>query len=92
MLFAVDIEWALLICHKMAKTLIFEEVNFSIEEELEIILIKGFDVESHIKGYHIYRCTIYNGGHQKYVKFSRFVYNLKILLMDLQWQWEKNFK
>ena len=30
------------------------EVNFSIEEELEIILIKRFDIESHIKGYHAY--------------------------------------
>ena len=38
----------------MAKKLIFEEVNFSIEEELEIILIKRFGVESHIKGYHAY--------------------------------------
>ena len=32
----------------------FEEVNFSIEEELENILIKRFDVESQIKGYHAY--------------------------------------
>ena len=44
----------MLICDKMVKKLIFEEVNFSIEEELEIILIKIFDVESHIKGYHAY--------------------------------------
>ena len=44
----------MLICDKMTKKLIFEEVNFSIEEELEIILIKRFDVESHIKGYHAY--------------------------------------
>ena len=51
--YAVDItiEWALLIYDKMAKKLIFEEVNFPIEEELEIILIKGFDVKSQIKGY-----------------------------------------
>ena len=34
--------------------LIFEEVNFSIEEELEFVLTKRFDVESHIKGYHVY--------------------------------------
>ena len=32
----------------------FEEVNFSIEEELEFVLTKRFDVESHIKGYHVY--------------------------------------
>ena len=44
----------LLICDKMAKKLIFEEVNFSIEEELDIILIKRIDVEPHIKGYHAY--------------------------------------
>ena len=48
----ITIEWALLICDKMAKQLIFEEVNFLIEEELGIVLIKSFDVESHIKGYH----------------------------------------
>ena len=41
---------ALLICGKIAKKLIFEEVDFSIEDELEIILIEKFDVESHIKG------------------------------------------
>ena len=35
----------------MAKKPIFAEVHFSIEEELEIILIKRLDVESHIKGY-----------------------------------------
>ena len=34
--------------------MIFEEVNFSIEDELEIILIKRFDIESHIKGYQAY--------------------------------------
>ena len=45
---------SLLIYDKMAKKLIFEEVNFSIEEELDIILIKRFDVEPHIKGYHGY--------------------------------------
>ena len=38
----------------LAKSLISEEVNFSIEEKLEIILIKRFDVQSHIKGYHAY--------------------------------------
>ena len=32
--------------------MIFEDVNFSIEEELEIVLIKGFNVESHMKGYY----------------------------------------
>ena len=37
---------------KKAKKQIFEEVNFSTELELEFILIKKFDVESHIKGYH----------------------------------------
>ena len=47
-------EWALLICDETAKKLIFEEVNFSIEEELEIILIKRFELEPHIKGYHAY--------------------------------------
>ena len=54
--YAVDItiEWVLLICDKMTKKLIFEEVKFLIEEELEIILIKRFDVESQIKGYHAY--------------------------------------
>ena len=40
----------MLFCDKMAKTFIFEEVDFSIEEELEIILIK----DSHIRGYHAY--------------------------------------
>ena len=34
--------------------MIFKEVNFSIEEESEIILIKRFDVKSHIKPYHAY--------------------------------------
>ena len=34
--------------------LTFEEVNFSIEEELEFFLTKRFDLESHIKGYHVY--------------------------------------
>ena len=34
--------------------MIFEEVNCSIEEVLEIILTKRFNVESHIKGYHAY--------------------------------------
>ena len=38
---------------KMAKK-IFEEVSFSIEEALEIILIKTRKVEPHIKGYHAY--------------------------------------
>lgn len=38
---------------KMAKK-IFEEVSFSIEEALEIILIKTRKVERHIKGYHAY--------------------------------------
>ena len=42
------IEWALFIFHKIAEKLIFEEVNFSVEEELEIILIKKFDVECRI--------------------------------------------
>ena len=36
---------------KKAKKPIFQEFNFSIELELEFILIKKFDVESHIKGY-----------------------------------------
>ena len=36
---------------KKAKNPIFQEFNFSIELELEFILIKKFDVESHIKGY-----------------------------------------
>ena len=44
----------MLICDKTAEKLIFEEVNFSIEEELDVILIKRLDVESHIKGYHVY--------------------------------------
>ena len=44
----------MLICDKMTKKLIFEEVNFLIEEELVIILINRFDVESQIKGYHAY--------------------------------------
>ena len=47
------VEWVLLSCDKMAKKLIFEELNFSIVKE-EIILIVKFDVESQIKGYHIY--------------------------------------
>ena len=34
--------------------MILEEVNFSPEEELEIILIKRFDGEYHIKGWHAY--------------------------------------
>ena len=42
------IEWALFIFHKIAEKFIFEEVNFSVEEELEIILIKKFDVECRI--------------------------------------------
>ena len=29
-------------------------VNFSIKEEIEIISIKRFDVESYTKGYHAY--------------------------------------
>ena len=50
----ITTEWALLICDKTTKKLILEEVNFSIEEELEIVLIKRFELESHIKGYHAY--------------------------------------
>ena len=42
------LEWALFIFHKIAEKFIFEEVNFSVEEELEIILIKKFDVECRI--------------------------------------------
>ena len=44
----------MLICDKMVRKFIFEEVNFSIDEELEVILIKRFDVESHIKRYYAY--------------------------------------
>ena len=44
----------MLICDKLTKKLIFEEVNFLIEVELVIILINRFDVESQIKGYHAY--------------------------------------
>ena len=36
------------------KKLILEEVDFLTEEELEIIFIKWFDVESHIKGCQAY--------------------------------------
>ena len=50
----ITIEWALLICDKVAKKLIFEEVNFSIEEELEIIFIIKFDVEFRVKRYQAY--------------------------------------
>ena len=39
---------------KLAQKLIFKGVNFSIEEELEIALIKEFNMESHIKGCHTY--------------------------------------
>ena len=54
--YAVDItiEWALFICDKMAKKLLFDEVNFSIKEEIEIISIERFDLESYTKGYHAY--------------------------------------
>ena len=45
----------MLICGKTAKKLVFEEVDFPIEEESEIIKIMRLDVESHIKGYHIYK-------------------------------------
>ena len=38
----------------MVQKLIFKDVDFSIEEETEIVLIKEFNVESHIKGYHAY--------------------------------------
>ena len=59
--YAVDItiEWALFIRDKMAKKLLFDEVNFSIKEEIEIISIKRFDVESYTKGYRAYmdECT-----------------------------------
>ena len=34
--------------------MIFEEINFSIEEERDTILIKRFDVEPYIKRYHAY--------------------------------------
>ena len=34
--------------------LIFKDINFSVEEEIEILLIKGFSVESHFKGYHAF--------------------------------------
>lgn len=30
------------------------DLNFSIEEELEIVLAKGFNVESHVKGHLAY--------------------------------------
>ena len=55
--YAVDItiEWVLLTRGKTAKKLVFEEVDFPIEEESEIIKIMRLDVESHIKGYHIYK-------------------------------------
>ena len=55
----ITIEWALFICDKMAKKLLFDEVNFSIKEEIEIISIKRFDVESYTKGYRAYMdaCT-----------------------------------
>ena len=52
--YAVDVttEWGLLICDKTVEKAIFEEVNFSKAEELDIISIKKFDRESHIKQYH----------------------------------------
>ena len=34
--------------------LIVKDINFSVEEEIEILLIKGFSVESHFKGYHAF--------------------------------------
>ena len=53
----------------MAKKLIFEKVNFSIEEELEIILIKRFHVETPSKDIMPIRMS----GRQKQVKFSRLI-------------------
>ena len=38
----------------MAQCLNIEDMNFSIEEDLPILLIKEYDVKSHIKGYHAY--------------------------------------
>ena len=38
----------------MAKYLNIEDVNFSLEEELPIVLIKEHNLKFHIKGYHAY--------------------------------------
>ena len=53
------------------------DLNFSIVEELEIVLVKRFNVESHAKGHLAYMS-------QKKVKLSTLVCNLKILLINLQ--------
>ena len=38
----------------MPQCLHIEDMNFSIEEDLPILLIKEYDVKSHIKVYHAY--------------------------------------
>ena len=64
----------------MAQKLIFSDVTFSIEEELETILIKGFNAKSRIKGHHAYT----KERELKMVKISKLVWNLKMLLINLQ--------
>ena len=38
----------------MAQCLFICDVNLSIEEDLSIILVKEYDLKTHIKGYHAY--------------------------------------
>ena len=67
--------------------MIYEEVNFSIEEELEIILVKRFDVESHIKGYPTYM-NEWTPEIDEILKIQ----DLKMLLIDFQLKWKKKVK
>ena len=38
----------------MAQSLFIWDVNLSIEEDLSILLVKEYDLKTHIKGYHVY--------------------------------------
>ena len=38
----------------MAQCLFIYDVNLSIEEDLSILLVKEYDLKTHIKGYHAY--------------------------------------
>ena len=67
----------------------FEEVNFLIEQELQISFNKIFDIEYHIKGYHAYmnEWTPEIGEILKTRLNSKF--SLKMLSTDLRWQRKK---
>ena len=74
----------------MVQCLFICDVNLSIEEDLSILLVKEYDLKTHIKGYHAYmtEVEVNTSGRLllKMEKFSKFGQNQKTNMTNTQLQ------